>query len=59
MLINNPIEFQMVMNSKLTLVMNEVMKTLLMKLQDIIDENVYSYQSTGEWDGRTGQFKNS
>ena len=39
--------------------MNEVMKTLLMKLQDIIEENVYSYQSTGEWDGRTGQFKNS
>lgn len=59
MLINNPIEFQMVMNIKLTAVMNEVMKTLLTKLQDIIEENVYSYQLTGDWDNRTYQFKNS
>lgn len=60
MLINNQVELQMVMNSKLTLVMNEVMKTLLMKLQDIIEENVYSYPNpNGEWDNRTYQFKNS
>lgn len=59
MLINNPIEFQMVMNSKLQSVLDAVMQTLLFKLQDIIENNVYSYQSTGEWDNRTYQFKNS
>ena len=58
-LINNPIEFQMAMNAKLQSVLDAVMQTLLFKLQDIIENNVYSYQSDGEWDNRTYEFKNS
>ena len=60
MLIKNPIEFQMVMNNKLNSVLEVVMQKLLFKLQDIIEENVYSYPNpNGDWDGRTYAFKNS
>ena len=48
------------MNAKLPLVLDAVMQKLLFKLQDIIDENVYSYPNpNGAWDGRTGKFKES
>jgi hypothetical protein len=59
MLIKNPIEFQMVMNAKLPLVIKGVTDALLIELQNIIDEEVYSYQSNGSWNGRTGEFKES
>ena len=59
MVINNPIEFQMVMNTKLVKVTDGIAKRLLEELQNIIDENVYSYQLTGDWDNRTYEFKNS
>ena len=59
MLINNPIEFKTMMNVQIPLVLDAVMQTLLMKLQDIIEANVYSYQLTGDWDNRTYEFKNS
>lgn len=59
MIIKNPIEFQMIMNVKLPLVLESVMQKLLIKLQDIIEENVYSYQLTGDWNNRTYEFLNS
>ena len=59
MVINNPIEFQTVMSIKMPLVTDGIAKRLLEELQNIIDENVYSYQLTGDWDNRTYEFKNS
>lgn len=59
MLINNSVHYMMLMNEKLPLVLDDVMKELLQKLQEIIDTNVYSYQSQGGWHGRTYQFRNS
>ena len=57
--INNPIEFQMVMNVKMVAVVNGVMKRILDELGNIIDEEVYSYPLDGEWQNRTGEFKQS
>lgn len=59
MLINNSVHYMMLMNERLPLVLNDVMEELLQKLQDIIDTNVYSYQSEGDWHGRTYEFRNS
>ena len=59
MVINNPIEFQMVMNTRLVKVMQGVMTRILMELGNIIDEEVYSYSLDGAWQNRTGEFKQS
>ena len=58
-LINNLIEFYVQANMVLAKVTDGIAKELLKALQDIIDENVYSYQLTGDWDNRTYEFKNS
>lgn len=59
MLINNSIEFQAIINMKMSVVLSNVMEKLLFELGNIIDEEVYSYESDGAWDGRTMEFKNS
>ena len=59
MLINNPIEFQLQMNMRLQSVVEGIMTRILMELGEIIEEDVYSYPLNGEWQNRTGEFKES
>lgn len=44
-------------NNSLITAVNNTTERLLVKLNEIIEETVYSYKPT--WDGRTGQFKKS
>lgn len=59
MLVSNSSQFLMVVNSACEKALMNTMDKLLDKLLEIIDKNVYSYQSTGEWNGRTGEFRKS
>ena len=58
-MINNAIELQAKLNIEISIVLGRVMDRLLLELGNIIDEEVYSYESDGQWDGRTFEFKNS
>lgn len=59
MIIKNPIEFQMIMNVKLDLMLKGLMTRILIELGNIIEEEVYSYQLNGDWQNRTREFKDS
>lgn len=59
MLITNSSQFLVVMNKACEIALMNTMDKLLDKLLEIIDRQVYSYQSDGTWDGRTYEFRDS
>lgn len=59
MVVSNSAQFQQLLNAQLAVALENTMEQLLIRLGEIIEEEVYSYQSDGEWDNRTGEFKKS
>ena len=58
-LANNLVELQAQINMRLPMVVESIMTKMLIELGNIIDEEVYSYPLNGEWQNRTGEFKES
>ena len=59
LLITNSSQFVMIMNSACEKALDNTMDKLLDKLLEIIDRDVYSYKSDGDWNGRTYEFRDS